>query len=237
MPVLHATFLDPDGGTGSVLYTAFDASSGNVAFQDAAGVLVSSGSDSPFTIAVGTLVDGVQYTWTARSFDGINYSAPTTEPDFVATSSSPPAVAAAAIVNPWGCLVKALNGHWTSPYIKAEAQINCNSAPSGVTINVVQELYRSSYTGWRFVANTSQWCDNGGHTAGQPTPQCHPLWATPRMQGYVWWNCGANGFSGQSYNYLNKAWGYIHAGSTVYGGYEEKQTGPWNANGIVKCGN
>lgn len=81
VPVLHATFVDPDGGTGNVLYTILDPT-GIVVLQDAAGAVVSSGYDSPFVIPVGTLVDGVQYSWSARSFDRTAYSARTTEPDY-----------------------------------------------------------------------------------------------------------------------------------------------------------
>jgi hypothetical protein len=56
------------------------------------------------------------------------------------------------------------------------------------------------------------------------------------MQAYVWWNCGAAGFYLKSYNYLNKAWGYIYTSSTTYSGFHEKQTGNWNDPGTVRCG-
>jgi len=49
-PVLHATYSDPDGGTGRILYTIYNRS-GHVIVRDAAGSTVSSGSDSPYTIA------------------------------------------------------------------------------------------------------------------------------------------------------------------------------------------
>lgn len=87
-PVLHATFSDRNGGQGQVLYTVFDLSTGGVVLQDAPGLSVASGSDSPYTIPTGTLVDSITYGWTARSFDGSAYSAATTEPNFVATSDS-----------------------------------------------------------------------------------------------------------------------------------------------------
>jgi len=246
-PVLHATFSDPDGGTGQVLYTIYD-SSGAVQVQDSGGPTVPSGSDSSYTVPLGILADGEQYRWTARSFDGSKYSASTTEPNYVATSlpslepapieaedSSSPGIEQIT-PNPWGCAIKALNGHWTSPYIKAEGQINCGSSPFGVTLRVYQELYRSSWSGWRFVASNNSYCDSGNHNSGQPYPQCHPGWALQRMQAYVWWNCGAAGFSGNKYNYLNKAWAYIYQGSTTYSGYHAKQTGNWNDPGTVKCG-
>lgn len=153
------------------------------------------------------------------------------------SSRTPGREATTTAVNPWGCYVKALNGHWSSPYIKAEGQVtNCTSSPSGVTIEVYQELYRSSWSGWRLVGTNRSWCDSGAHSSGQPYPQCHPGWTKPRMQAYVWWNCGAAGFYGSYYNYLNLAWGYIHAGSTTYGGYDERQTDNHSDPGTVPCG-
>ena len=104
-----------------------------------------------------------------------------------------------------------------------------------MSIRIYQELYRSSWSGWRFVASNDSWCD-GRHSPGQPTPQCHPGWTSQRMQAYVWWNCGAAGFYGDSYNYLNKAWGYIYTSSTTYSGFQQKQTGNWNDPGTVRCG-
>jgi len=153
-------------------------------------------------------------------------------PDFVATSISALAPAAG---NPWGCVLKALNPHSSSPYIKAEAQTNCSTSPSGVTIEHQQYLYRSSWSGWRFVGYNDSWCDSGTHSAGQPYPQCHPGWTTKRMQAYVWWDCVAAGFYGGWYNYLQEDWSYIRQGSTTYSSYAEKQTGNWNEPGTVQC--
>jgi hypothetical protein len=230
-PVLHGTFSDPDGGTGQVLFTIYDLG-GSMVVQDAPGQTVASGSDSSYTIPSGTLADGVRYRWTARSFDGITYSSPTTEPDFVATSVGTLATTA---VNPWGCVVKALNPHSSSPYIKAEGQTNCTTVPSGVTIEHQQNLYRSSWSGWRFVGYNDSWCDSGSHSSGQPTPQCHPLWTAPRMQAYVWWNCVAAGFQGGWYNYLMTDDSSIRKSGTTYSASDQKQTGNWNDPGKVQC--
>jgi hypothetical protein len=81
---LDATFSDPEGGTGEVLYTIYDLD-GNTVVQDAAGSTVSSGSDSPYPIPSGLLTDGDPYTWTARSYDGIDYSSATAPADLLWT--------------------------------------------------------------------------------------------------------------------------------------------------------
>jgi hypothetical protein len=86
--VLHATFTDRDGGVGQVLYTVYDWEMGEAVLSDAPGPNVESGADSPFSIPTGTLIDGLTYGWTARSFDGIAYSAATNTPNFVATTEA-----------------------------------------------------------------------------------------------------------------------------------------------------
>jgi hypothetical protein len=236
-PVLHAMFTDPDGGTGRVLFTVYDPT-GMALIRDAPGTLVSSGSDSSFTISVGMLLDGVEYSWTARSFDGLAYSGTTDEPNFVATSM--PSITTAA-VNPWGCAITALNPHDSSMYdgyIKAEAQRNCTTIPPRrVSQRITQYLYRSSWNGWRWVAQNDSWCDRGGPhgNAGQPIPKCNWTWTSPHMQAYVWWDCVAAGFKGDKYNYLNKATGYLYDGATTYIGKDDKATGGWADPGVVTC--
>src|SRR6266487_2732527 len=60
--VLHGTFSDPDGGTGSVKYSVYNASGTQV--YSGSGSTVASGSDSPLTLPSGTLQNG--YTWKAQ---------------------------------------------------------------------------------------------------------------------------------------------------------------------------
>lgn len=237
-PVLHATFSDRDGGQGQVLYTVYDVSSGAVVLQDAAGPLVASGTDSPFTIVAGTLADGTKYAWTASAFDGAAYSAPTTEPAFVATSDVSGGVQVTA-VNPWGCELKA---RWPHPsvhkpkYIAAQTDIECVSVPPyTMWLKQDQSLFRSSWSGWRFVARNISYCRSGNHSAGQDPPTCRPGTWRP-MTAWVHWNCVDAGFLGRWYHYRQEDSGEIRSGGVSYFAYDDAQTGPWNQDGTVECG-
>jgi hypothetical protein len=130
-PTLHATYSDPDGSPGEVLYTIRDTT-GAVVVSDAAGATVASGSDSSYTIPTSTLTDGQLYTWSARSYDGTDYSPQTTEPDIVATTDLPDSTDPAT--NPWGCNLEALRPHASNSGdkkdIKAWGQTLCTSYPS-----------------------------------------------------------------------------------------------------------
>jgi len=246
-PVLHATFSDLNGGQGQVLYMVYDLSTGGIVLQDAPGPSVASGSDSPYTIPTGTLVDGVTYKWTARSFDGSAYSAATTEPDFVATSDSSTSSLSptsgsgvqAATANPWGCLLDADQPHASAhqkKFIAAHSQVACTSLPpGGMWIKQDQNLYRSSYTGWRFVAENVSYCTSRNHSSGQDAPVCRPGDYVP-MEAWVHWNCVDAGFKNQWYNYRQEDSGEIRSGGVSYFAYDAAQSGDWNANGTVKCG-
>ena len=189
------------------------------------------------------------YSWTARSFDGTNYSALTTRPDFVATSTGSNMTAtrhasattpyATSAVNPWGCQVQADYGHASlhdPEYILAEAHTNCVVPPSGVVIEHQQSLYRSSWSGWRSVGYNDSFCDSGGHSSGQPIPQCNPDYSTNRTRAWVWWNCVAAGFRDLLYNYRHVDVSYIRSGDTTYSAFATSQTGAWYEDGNVQCG-
>lgn len=235
------------GGTGRVLYT-ITTPGGSPVVIDAKGDQVPSGSDSAYKVPLGLLQSGVIYNWTARSFDGKYFSPRTTEPTVVATAlpqqtdfspnTNSNVVSAATVVNPWGCLEKALSPHesdFDPGYIKAEAQVNCTVAPQGVIIEQSQSLYRSSWDGWQFIGQNTSYCDSQTYSAGQPFPQCHSLWSSPRMQAYVWWNCLVAGFQGKMYNYLQNVNGYIDQGGTRYTASGSYQTGGWDQPGIIIC--
>ena len=75
---LHGTFSDPDGGTGSDSYTVTRDDTGQVVTGASGfGQTVASGSDSASQIPGGVIEDDVGYHFTARAFDGIDYSAST----------------------------------------------------------------------------------------------------------------------------------------------------------------
>jgi len=235
-PVLHAAYADPDGDRGQVLYSIY-APDGAVVMKDVAGPLVPSGSDSPFTVPPGTLQDGVLYSWTARSFDGSRYSAPTTAPNFVGTGGEG---ISAHSINPWGCWVEALWPHRSTHYpgyIVAEGRTRCQSiVPQGSDrIEHAQWLYRSSWRGWILVGSNDSICDRGAYTAGQSPPSCDPNWFDPRMTAWVRWNCVAAGFKGGWYNYLQVDKSRINYGGTTYYADDTAQTGAWNEPGNTLC--
>jgi acetyl esterase/lipase len=85
--MLHGTFVDPDGGTGSVQYTVYDDQ--GAAVLTASGPTVASGVDSPYDVPEGVLDAIHTYTWKARALDGLGlpsvYSAvQTLSPDLCA---------------------------------------------------------------------------------------------------------------------------------------------------------
>ena len=108
-------------------------------------------------------------------------------------------------------------------------------SPYGVTIEWTQNLYRSSWSGWRFVGQNTSYCDSYTHDAGQPYPQCHPGWDYKRMQAYVWWNCAGAGFQGGYYNYRQTATSYIQQGGNYYYDAANSETGPWYQSGNTLC--
>lgn len=232
-----------------MLYTVTDLATGAVVLQDAAGSLVDSGWDSPYTIPVGTLVDGVTYGWTARSFNGTAYSAQTTDPNFVATTESsssefspPPSddvQAAGAFNNPWGCVLNADQPHASQhkpKFIAAHSQVNCASLPpSTMWIKQNQVLFRSSWSGWRKVATNVSYCNSGKHSSGQDAPTCSPGYYVP-MEAWVHWNCVDAGFRDDLYNYRQEDSGKIRSGGIRYYAFDAAQSGPWNQTGTVKCG-
>lgn len=93
--MLHGTFVDPDGGTGSVQYTVYDDLGATV--FTASGTTVATGSDSTYDIPDGVLQSTRTYTWKARGFDGTDYSAfsslQTLPPDLCGPTSASSATA------------------------------------------------------------------------------------------------------------------------------------------------
>jgi hypothetical protein len=254
-PVLSARFRDTAGGRGRVLYTIVDLA-GDIVVRDLPGAVVQSGQESPVTVPSGSLEDGVLYRWRARSFNGVFYSRYTTEPAYVATSvdralfsadgsalTSTPAgngdVGTLGVYgNPWGCDLLADNPHWSvhTARIAAQARTVCWVVPPTTYIRHYQELFRSSWSGWRYVGENWSVCDAGTANSGQSTPDCRPSSPNPRMRSWVSWNCVGAGFYGGWYNYRQVVSGAMLAQGTWYYAADARQTGSWNETGKVLCG-
>jgi hypothetical protein len=98
-----------------------------------------------------------------------------------------------------------------------------------------QNLYRSSWNGWRFVARNILYCNSGSHSSGQDAPAC-AAGSTLPMQAWVHWNCVDAGFLNQSYHYRQTDSSEIRSGGISYYMSGSAQTGPWNETGNQKCG-
>jgi len=86
------------------------------------------------------------------------------------------------------------------------------------------------------VGYNDSFCDSGGHSSGQPIPQCNPDYSTNRTRAWVWWNCVAAGFRDLLYNYRHVDVSYIRSGDTTYSAFATSQTGAWYEDGNVQCG-
>lgn len=247
-PVLRARFRDQGRSIGQVLYTIIDPE-GHVVVEDAPGTVVVSGRESSFAVPAGTLADGVLYRWQARSFNGISYSLHTSEPAFVATSLDGSAlgfsasgesgdVGITAYGNPWGCYLAADNPHFSlhTNRIAAQARTVCLTAPPTTYVQHTQYLYRSSWSGWRYVGYNSSVCDAGTALSGQSEPDCYPWGRNPRMKSWVSWDCIGAGFLGGYYHYRQVAGGQMLAQGTWYVDSASRETGPYWQTGTVRCG-
>lgn len=81
--VLHGVYSDAEGGSGYVEFSIRD--SVNQLVGTVNGATVASGQDSFHTLSSGYLSSGQDYTWTARAFDGTDYSAASTPQSIYAT--------------------------------------------------------------------------------------------------------------------------------------------------------
>lgn len=130
--------------------------------------------------------------------------------------------------NPWGCWARVDNPHHASSqpgYIHAYGWIyDClYSVPQSAKRRIELSLYRSSWSGWRWVRTTLFKCPEATNGA-----LCY---GSGNMRGILSWNCDVTGY----YNYLVVGYIYIDYQGTRYEANVQRQTGPVNQDGTVYC--
>ena len=130
--------------------------------------------------------------------------------------------------NPWGCGAKSDYPHESTRnpgpgWIQAKSHTRCTVPPPASSVwTITQELYRSSWTGWRLEAYKVSSCP---FRIGAPTCK------VSSMTAYINWDCEA----GTLYHYKVQARHQLTVHGEQYGGYSSAQTGQPKETGTVYC--